>query len=350
MGYRLRVTGYGESMKKGLGILVLAGMLMGCQHASRYWKDEAQAEPQHVEIVRFDNAILGMKDDVRGTKEKIEALYAQYPEFMSLWVEDILGVPTEDTAFLVQNLPLLVQDTLYVPKREQELFADINDLQGTLDKAFTRLKYVDPELRVPTIYWFISGYNNRLYFNGDIIGVGADMYLGSDFPIYDMIATVYSYQKQTMRKECIPVDILNEYLYRNMPYTSNQERLLDLMIYHGKIRYLTAQILDDYPEYEVMGWTKEQWDWCEANEEGIWHHMMDQKHIFSMDHMVQTNYLKEGPFTLEISQEYCPGQVGVWIGWQIVASYMEQNEDVTLLELMAEGDAQKVLDKSYYRP
>jgi uncharacterized protein YjaZ len=57
----------------------------------------------------------------------------------------------------------------------------------------------------------------------------------------------------------------------------------------------------------------------------------------------------EGPFTSAISKD-CPPGIAKWIGWQIVKSYMKNNENVSLEELMNEKDAQKILNKSKYRP
>lgn len=173
------------------------------------------------------------------------------------------------------------------------------------------------------------------------------MYLGSDYPYYNQV--VYNYQKQTMRKECIPVDVISAFLFRTLPYTSTKSRLLDQMIYRGKIMYLTAQIFDDQPEYEVMGWTKEQWNWCVHNERAIWHLVMDKRDLFKTESLVLTSYLNDGPFTSEVSQD-SPGRLGIWLGWRIVESYMAHNESVTLQDLMAEGDAQKILEQSYYKP
>ena len=45
-----------------------------------------------------------------------------------------------------------------------------------------------------------------------------------------------------------------------------------------------------------------------------------------------------------------PGRLGLWVGWRIVDSYMTNNKDVTLIELMGEGDAQKILEESFYKP
>jgi len=268
-----------------------------------------------------------------------------------VWVEDILGIPTADTAYLEKALPEFLHDTLYGFKqtnaKEQELFANVTDLEQALGKAFARIQYLYPETEIPAFYLFVSGFQTPVYFGEEWIGVGADMYLGSDYPYYNRV--VYEYQKQTMRKECIPVDIVSAFLFRTIPYTSTKSRLLDQMLYRGKVMYLTAQIFDKTPEYEVMGWTKEQWNWCVRNEEAIWHLVMDKRDLFKTESLILTGYLNDGPFTSEVSQD-APGRLGIWLGWRIVASYMEHNEDVSLQQLMAEGDAQKILEESFYKP
>jgi uncharacterized protein YjaZ len=65
--------------------------------------------------------------------------------------------------------------------------------------------------------------------------------------------------------------------------------------------------------------------------------------------MVLTSYLNDGPFTAEISQE-APGRIGIWVGWRIVDSYMRHHPEVSIQQLMAESDAQKILEYSYYKP
>ena len=305
--------------------------------------------PQTVEIVRFDNDLLRVQEAT--VAQDIRGLYDRYPVFMTLWVEDILGIPSADTAFLEKQLPQFLNDTVYgfrqTNRREQELFADVSDLEKALGKAFSRILWLYPAAEVLPLYLFVSGFQTPVYFGDDLIGIGADMYLGSDYDYYNHV--VYDYQKQTMRKECIPVDVVTAYLFRTLPYTSAKSRLLDQMLYRGKIMYLAAQIFDNLPGYEVMGWTKEQWDWCVRNEQAIWHLVMDKRDLFKTENLVLTSYLNDGPFTSEVSQD-APGRLGVWLGWRIAESYMEHNETVTLQDLMAEGDAQKILENSFYKP
>ena len=112
-------------------LLIICVLSLGSCHKGRtYWpKDVA---PQQVEIVRFDNALLNVHEAT--VAQDIRVLYEEFPEFMPIWVEDILGIPAEDTAFLEQQLPLFLNDTLYGFKqtnaREQEVFADISDIQS----------------------------------------------------------------------------------------------------------------------------------------------------------------------------------------------------------------------------
>jgi len=342
-------------MKKLVYILLLLCILAltGCHKGRNYWPKNLESTgdglPVTPDIVRFDKALLNIHEAT--VSQDIRILYDEYPEFMPLWVEDILGIPTEDTAYLEQQLPLFLNDTLYGFKqtnaREQEVFADISDIQNSINRAFTRITYLYPDTEIPSIYMFVSGFQTPIYFEEELIGIGADMYLGSDYEYYNRV--VYDYQKQTMRPECIPIDLISAYLFHILPYTGTKSRLIDQMMYRGKIMYLVAQIFDELPGYEVMGWTKEQWDWCVKNERAIWHLVMDKRDLFKTESMVLTSYLNDGPFTSEVSQD-APGRLGIWLGWRIAESFMEHNPEVTLTELMAEGDAQKILEESYYKP
>ena len=313
-------------MKKMFLFISCVVFMAACQKGRSYFPKDI--EPQEIEIVRFDNALLNVHE--ASVAHDIRVLYDEYPVFMPLWVENILGLPSADTAYLEQQLPAFLNDTLYGFKqtnaREQTLFADISDIQSAVNKAFTRILYLYPETEIPTLYLFISGFNASIYIDDEdeLIGIGADMYLGSDYEYYNRV--VYEYQKQTMRKECIPVDVVTAFLYRTLPYTG-----------------------DELPGYEVMGWTKEQWDWCVKNERAIWHLVMDKRDLFKTESLVLTGYLNDGPFTSEISQD-SPGRLGIWLGWRIAESYMKHNESVTLQDLMAEPDAQKILENSYYKP
>ena len=45
-----------------------------------------------------------------------------------------------------------------------------------------------------------------------------------------------------------------------------------------------------------------------------------------------------------------PGQVAVWVGWNIVNEFMSKNQDVTISELFQIKEAQYILNQSKYKP
>ena len=213
--------------------------------------------------------------------------------------------------------------------------------------GFSRLHYLYPKWEIPTVYLFVSGFNSTVIYYEDMLGVGVDMYLGGDYPYYNNV--VYDYQRSTMQKEYVVRDVMSMYLAYNIAYNSKYNRLLEHMIFRGKQMFLLKELLPEEPAWEIIGYSKDQWDWCETYEQAIWNRIMEKRDLFKTESTVRASYLNEGPFTAEISQE-SPGRLGVWIGWQIVDSYMRNNEQVTIQELMSEGDAQKILEQSFYKP
>ena len=165
-------------------------LLTACHKGRDYFPKDIETE--QIELVRFDKALMNVQcDNVQGTKDDIHVLYDKYPVFMPLWVEDILGIPSADTAYLTEALPAFLNDTLYgfkeTNKREQEVFADVSDIEAKLSRAFARICWLWPETEVPTLYLFISGFNAPIYFGEELIGIGADRYLGSDYEYYNRV-------------------------------------------------------------------------------------------------------------------------------------------------------------------
>ena len=77
--------------------------------------------------------------------------------------------------------------------------------------------------------------------------------------------------------------------------------------------------------------------------------MLYKRDLFKTESPVLSSYLNDGPFTAEVSQD-SPPRLGTWVGMQIVRSYMENNPQVTMQELLLDGDAQHILELSKYRP
>jgi hypothetical protein len=85
------------------------------------------------------------------------------------------------------------------------------------------------------------------------------------------------------------------------------------------------------------------------NEGKIWAHFIQKSLLFETSHFKVNKYTGERPNVPEISAR-CPGRIATWIGWQIVKKYMAENPQVTLPQLMAQNDAQKIFTLSKYKP
>ena len=60
-------------------------------------------------------------------------------------------------------------------------------------------------------------------------------------------------------------------------------------------------------------------------------------------------YIEETPFTKQFGND-SPGRLGIFLGWKLIQSYMKNNPEVTLPELMQISDYQKILNNSKFKP
>ena len=113
--------------------------------------------------------------------------------------------------------------------------------------------------------------------------------------------------------------------------------------------YFLDCVFPDESDYLKIGFLPEKIKWCKDHENGMWTYLIENKLLFTIDHMNIRRFTGPGPFTASFTQE-SPGKAGVWIGWQIVRRYMKKNPQVSLSSLMKDNDYQKILNLSGYSP
>jgi hypothetical protein len=122
------------------------------------------------------------------------------------------------------------------------------------------------------------------------------------------------------------------------------------MVYAGKELYLKDILLPEYTDAQKMGYKPEQIAWCEANEAEMWRFFIDNTLLYDTDQKLVPRFINPAPFSkfyLEIDNE-SPGRTGAWLGWQMVRSYMENNE--VTLQKMLKTDSKTLFEKSKYKP
>ncbi len=307
-------------------------LLVGCKERLRFHDSSIERAAQSVEIQRFDRDFWDM-DSL--------SLAQKYGDFVPVYVHQIMQLPPS-------QVEVFKQDSAFGVLRQEadSVFASVDAIAQRIGVAFAYLQHYFPAMQLPVVSFHVSGFNQSVVTMPDRVSVSIDNYLGTDYSLYPQIA--YQYEIPFMTPRHVPIDVLLGWLSSEYPDANG--RLLESMIYHGKLMYLMQVCFPDEDMAELLSYTKEQLKWCLRYEKNIWAMMVEQRDIYSTDWRTITRYTQPAPFTNGLSQEHSPGRVGVFIGWRIVSSYMEQNQLVSLQDLMNEQDAQKILQLSGYRP
>ena len=125
--------------------------------------------------------------------------------------------------------------------------------------------------------------------------------------------------------------------------------LIDQIVVHGREAWLLDQFLPSTADSLKLGFTQNQIDWCEQNEALIWSYLVKNIDLQSTDPDLIQNFLGEAPFTAGLDQDHSPGNLGNWIGRQILRAYKKKHPNVSLSEVIKLTPAQ-ILEGAAYKP
>lgn len=330
-----------------LAVLLLLVCTFNACHKAGHFETDLTKDRIEVKIKRFDLDMI--HTDTLQMKKSVEQLYKKYPAFMSAFCTQVLNANMTDTTQIAERIKKFLNDTTFrsVNTKVDSVFKNIKPMEKQLSDAFTRIHHFFPKAKLPEVYFFVSGFNSQVIFTDSIIGFATDLYLGADFRLYNGVT--YDYLRYNMRPDALPVDIVSTTLFRMLPMNTTEERLLDYMIFKGKVMYLVSSFMPSETPENIMGYTKDQWKWCEKYEKDIWATIIDRKYLFSTDIQLIRKFVNEAPFTAPVSQD-SPGLLGTWVGWRIVQSYVEHHPETTPLELINIRNSEKFLQDSQYHP
>ncbi|QZT36465.1 hypothetical protein K5X82_14550 [Halosquirtibacter xylanolyticus] len=216
---------------------------------------------------------------------------------------------------------------------------------------FTSFRYFNhyfPAKPLPQIYTLVSGFNHSLVYNQTQIGVSLDKYLGANCKYYEMLG-IPSYKRKQMKPERVAIDVMELWLRIQYPLSIKKRKLIDHIIYEGQILYALSYLFPDQELYYPIGFTKQQWEWCQNSEIGMWNYLVDQKLLFKSDPLLIRKMVGPAPFTNFFTPK-SPGQCGRWIGYKIIQSYMKNHKNLSLEELLGRTNSSEILNESSYSP
>lgn len=315
--------------KKYFTIVLLVVLMVSCDKKSKVEK-AVEAIPVALKVDRFDQAFFEAKPN------ELANLKAEYPFFFPEGMPDAVWIDK------MQN-----KDWRALYAEVQKKFPDFNQQTTEIEDLFKHFKYYFPETVMPKIYTVIAemDYHNKAIYADDKLIIALELYLGKSHQFY----TFPEYLKQNFEERQMMPDIVSSFAVRKIP-PPTEKTLLANMIYYGKELYMKDIMLPDYTDAEKMGYTPEQITWSQENESYIWRYFIEEDLLFSTDAKLENRFVNMAPFSkfyLEIDNE-SPGRIGQWIGWQIVRSFMENNE-VSLQEML-KMDAKQIFERSKYKP
>ncbi|MHA7942005.1 gliding motility lipoprotein GldB [Formosa sp. 3Alg 14/1] len=306
--------------------------VVSCKNDSKV-TDEISIIEMPVTIERFDIKFSqATPDDLEGLKKNYPFMFSKsYPD--AFWMDKI-------------------QDTL-----QQELsqavikaYPSLEDVETEISSLFQHLKFYYPAFKAPRVISTTSyvDYRNKVIVTDSIDLIALDTYLG---PEHEFYLGVQEYIRAGFRKEQIVVDLADAYANRYLLPVKNKT-LLDEMIAGGKRLYFKDLMIPFKTDAEKIEYTPEELKWAETNESYIWQYFVERELLFSTDSKLPGRFINPAPFSkfylAEIDNE-SPPKIGVYLGWQIVKAYMNNNSEVSFKDML-NMSSEDIFNHSKFKP
>ncbi|OGS70932.1 MAG: gliding motility lipoprotein GldB [Flavobacteria bacterium RIFCSPLOWO2_12_FULL_35_11] len=232
--------------------------------------------------------------------------------------------------------------------KSQEVFGDFENEKKQIEDLFKHVKYYNPNFEAPKIITLITNldYQNKIVYADSLLFVSLDMYLGKSSEVYQDFPV---YLSQNFDKSQLVVDMASAISDRYFTAAKSRQ-FLDMVIGAGKKMHMVDSYLPSVADAQKIGYSETEYAWAKANEAQIWKYFIEDKVLYSTDSKLVDRFMAVAPFSkfyIDIDKD-SPGRIGVWLGWQIVRAYMNNNE-VTLQQLL-QTDAEEIFKKSKYKP
>lgn len=310
----------------------------------------------NIKIERFDREFDAMR--TIPMRKQVPYLENKYGVFYGDFITMILD---EDNVNIADTTYYKTVRDVLAGKPYNDLKHDVDAVYPNLDKeqdeltdAFRHVKYYFPKQGIPKVYAYFAGFHVQISVGTGYVGIGLDDFLGADSRFYPAITEMYPrYLSHFFTPENITPRVMEGFAREEMFLEHDDDQsLLSKMIYNGKIMYFMDDMIPDVPDSIKIQYTKKQMDWATANEANIWGYFLDQKLLYETDYNKIKQFIDVAPFTTGLGDETNKSapRLGIYIGWQIVKKYMDKHPEITLAQLMANNDAEKILNDSKYHP
>ena len=306
-----------------------------------------------VKVNRFDQDLFSI--DTNQVASGIEKLEEKYPDFTDFYLTRALQIkkPWDTTGAYREYTKGFITYPFVrdLHHKVDSVYGDFGSIKKELEKGFKFYKHYFPEKEVPEFYTFISEFSYGIAIppKGNAIAIGLDLFLGKDYAPYGYPPlSLPKYIVRTNDKKHLPSKIFKG-IVEDITGPVKGNRFIDHIIQNGKKLYILDQLLPYESDSIKLGYTAEQTAWVNAFELDIWGYFLKEELMYSDDFQAFKSLVTTAPKSAGLTEE-SPGEVGNWMGWQIVKAYMQRHPETTLNELIALEDVQEILSKARYKP
>ena len=303
-------------MKYSIIGLLIVGFLFSCKQNEKIPNEIAEI-PVNIDVLRFDREFANTHPN------ELADLRSKYPFFFP---EEV-----PDSIWLVKMTDSLQQQLL---QAVDSVFGSFEQEEYELGLFYKHLRYFFPDRQNPSRIITLTSdvdYANRIILADTLLLIGLDNYLGSEHRFYRGIDR---YIAQGLDRRFLLRDIALAHTAQLVSPPKDRSFLAQ-MIYHGKRLYLSRLLLPELTNAQVMGYSDDQYEWAQANEDPIWRYFIERELLYDTDRELGRRFIDDAPFSkfrLELDRE-SPGRIGRYMGWRIVETYAS-NQDTGLQELL----------------
>lgn len=333
-------------MKKFFLLLGLVIALLSCKNQDK--TPDVSHIKVDLKIQHFEDDFFSM--DTMQLEASLELLNRKYSGFTADFLSNILELMPQSEAADLKNFykayQPLYKSSAVVFKTQ---YGEINNIKNGLQLV----KYHFPEYVLPKkLITFVGPINSfASIVTEDAIAIGLQLFMGKDHPLYTSEQGQMLYPAYISRKfepAYIPVSAMNAIVMDLYPGQYFGKPLIAQMVELGKRIYLTDHLLPSTPDSLIIGYSQKQLDACYSNEKNIWAFFVQNDMLYKTDPQLIREYVTDGPFTNAFGKD-SPGNIGQFVGWQIVKKWASKNEGVSLDSLMKK-DPLKLFEESRYKP
>jgi len=306
-----------------------------------------------VKVNRFEQDLFAI--DTNDVAAGITALEKKYPDFTDFYLTRALQIKKPwDTTGAYREYTKGFLTYPFVKELNQKVdsvYSDFSLVEKELKQGLQFYKYYFPEKEIPEFYTFISEFSYGIAIppKGNAVAIGLDLFLGPDYqPYYYPPLSLPQYITRTNDKKHLATKIMKG-LVEDLTGSVKGNKFIDHIIQNGKKIYILDHLMPYQPDSIKLGYTAQQTAWVNAFELDIYGHFLKEEMMFSDNMQSYKSLVTPAPKSSGLTEE-SPGEVGNWIGWQIVKSYMRRHPETTLKELIALDDMQEILTKARYKP